>query len=163
MRRECQERFSRCQLKRKPLVNSPGMHHDTCVTYVPWCMSGSLTHSGGQNVPVISGAWAILRIWQEARGWRWFIWFQVYISWYIWQMVKFPGSIIWHGCRLYIWYAIWRGGLRQFGSLFGKNYSRSVRFAYMSFSGTFFRVCHDMHGFVSKKTFLFRLIRMLDM
>ena len=29
--------------KRKPLVSSLGMHHDTCVTPVPWCMSGSLT------------------------------------------------------------------------------------------------------------------------
>ena len=28
---------------RKPLVSDPGMHHGTCVTHVPWCMSGSLT------------------------------------------------------------------------------------------------------------------------
>ena len=93
---------------------------------------------------------AILRIWQEAHAWRCYIWFRVYISWYIWQMVKFPGSIIWHGCRLYIWCAIWRGDLRQFGSLFGKKYSRNERFAYLSFSGIFFRLCHDTHGFVSK-------------
>ena len=26
-----------------PLVSDLGMHHDTCVTHVPWCMSGSLT------------------------------------------------------------------------------------------------------------------------
>ena len=26
-------------------VGDPGMHHGTCVTHVPWCMSGSLTSS----------------------------------------------------------------------------------------------------------------------
>ena len=26
-----------------PRVRDPDMHHDTCVTHVPWCMSGSLT------------------------------------------------------------------------------------------------------------------------
>ena len=26
-----------------PRVNDPDMHHDTCVTHVPWCMTGSLT------------------------------------------------------------------------------------------------------------------------
>ena len=34
------------------------MHHGTCVTHVPWCMSGSLTRGGGENVPGISGAYA---------------------------------------------------------------------------------------------------------
>ena len=43
MRREC---FPRHQLQRKPLVSNPGMHHGTCVTHVPWCMSGSLTCGG---------------------------------------------------------------------------------------------------------------------
>ena len=51
MRRECQERFTRHQLQRKPLVSDPGMHQSTCVTHVPWCMSGSLTCGGGENVP----------------------------------------------------------------------------------------------------------------
>ena len=32
------------------------MHHGTCVTHVPWCMSGSLTGGGGENVPGIPGA-----------------------------------------------------------------------------------------------------------
>ena len=27
------------------LVSDPGMHHGTCITHVPWCMSGSLTSS----------------------------------------------------------------------------------------------------------------------
>ena len=58
------------RFKRKPLVSDPGMHHGTCVTHVPWCMSGSLTCSDGENVPGIPGACApaILRIWQEAHG-----------------------------------------------------------------------------------------------
>ena len=62
--------FRRGRLQRKPLVNDPGMHHGTCVTHVPWCMSGSLTRGGGENVPGIPGACApaILRIWQEAHG-----------------------------------------------------------------------------------------------
>ena len=58
MRPECRERFPRHLLQRKPLVNDPGMHHGTCVTHVPWCMSGSLTRGGGENVPGISGACA---------------------------------------------------------------------------------------------------------
>ena len=46
------------------------MHHGTCVTHVPWCMSGSLTCGDGENVPGIPGACApaILRIWQEAHA-----------------------------------------------------------------------------------------------
>ena len=36
----------------KPLVSDPGMHHGTCVTHVPWCMSESLTRGGGKTFPV---------------------------------------------------------------------------------------------------------------
>ena len=43
MRRECRERFLRHGLQKKPHVNDPGMLHGTCLTYVPWCMSGSQT------------------------------------------------------------------------------------------------------------------------
>ena len=43
--------FPATRLQRKQLVSDPGMHHGTCVTHVPWCMSGSLTRGGGQNVP----------------------------------------------------------------------------------------------------------------
>ena len=62
--------FPRHRLQRKPLVSNPGMHHGTCVTHVSWCMSGSLTRGGGENVPGIPGACALatLRIWQEAHG-----------------------------------------------------------------------------------------------
>ena len=41
----------------KPLVNDPGMHRGTCVTHMPWCMSGSLTRGGGENVPGIPDAY----------------------------------------------------------------------------------------------------------
>ena len=33
----------------KTLNSDPGMHHGTCVTHVPLCMSGSLTRGGGEN------------------------------------------------------------------------------------------------------------------
>ena len=56
MRRECRERFSRHWLERKPLVSDPGMHHGTCVSHVPWCMSGPLNCGGRENVPGIPGA-----------------------------------------------------------------------------------------------------------
>ena len=61
--------FPRRRFQRKPIVSDPGMHHGTCVTHVPWCMSGSLTCGNGENVPGIPGACApaILRIWQEAH------------------------------------------------------------------------------------------------
>ena len=35
------------RLQRKPLSSDTGMHHATCVTHVPWCMSGSLNRGGG--------------------------------------------------------------------------------------------------------------------
>ena len=43
-------------LQRKPSVSDPGMHHGTCVTHVPWCMSGLLTRGGGENGPSNPGA-----------------------------------------------------------------------------------------------------------
>ena len=54
----CRERFPRHRLQRKPLVCYPGMHHGMCVTHVPCWVSGSLTRSGGENVPGIPGACA---------------------------------------------------------------------------------------------------------
>ena len=67
MHRECRERFPRHRLHKKLLVSDPGMHHGTCVTHVPWCMSGSLTRGGGENVPGIPGACA-------TRSFRYLIW-----------------------------------------------------------------------------------------
>ena len=54
------------RFRRKPLVSNPSMHHGTCVTHVPWCMSGSLTCGDGENIPGIC-AHATLRIWQETH------------------------------------------------------------------------------------------------
>ena len=56
MRRECQKRFPRHRVQRKPIDSDPDMHHGTCVTHVPWCMSGLLTRGDGANVPGIPGA-----------------------------------------------------------------------------------------------------------
>ena len=79
MHREWRERFPRHRLKRKPLVSYLGMHvrdryltrrpwasYQIAATHVPWCMSGSLTRGGGENV---SGACATrnLRIWEEVH------------------------------------------------------------------------------------------------
>ena len=68
MHREWWERFPLHRLQRKPLVSDPGMHHGTCVTHVPWRMSGSLTRSGGENVPGIPGACATRNFMYLARG-----------------------------------------------------------------------------------------------
>ena len=68
MRREYRERFPRHPLQRKPLVSDPGMHHGTCGTHVLWCMSESLTRSGGENVPGIPGACATHNFTYLARG-----------------------------------------------------------------------------------------------
>ena len=59
------EHFPRHRLQRKPLVSDPGMHHGTCVTHMPWCMSGSLTRGVGKTFPGFPAHAhpAILRIW----------------------------------------------------------------------------------------------------
>ena len=68
MRRECRERFPRHRLQRKPPVSDPNMHHGTCFTYVPWCMAGSLTRGGGENVPGIPGTCTTRNFAYLARG-----------------------------------------------------------------------------------------------
>ena len=68
MRQECRERFRHRRLQRKPLVSDVHMHHGTCATHVPWCMLGSLTRGGGENVPGIPGACVTLNIMYLARG-----------------------------------------------------------------------------------------------
>ena len=71
MRRECRERFRRHRLQMKPLVSDPSMHHGTCVTHVPWCMSGSLTRGVRKNVPGIPGECVTHNFALIARGpWR---------------------------------------------------------------------------------------------
>ena len=34
----------------KETASDPSMHHGTCITHVPWCMSGSLTRGGEEDV-----------------------------------------------------------------------------------------------------------------
>ena len=48
--------FSPPPTSKEMLVSDPGMHHGTCVTHVPWCMLGSLSRGGGENVPGILSA-----------------------------------------------------------------------------------------------------------
>ena len=60
--------FPVTDFKGKQLVCDPGMHSGTCVTHVPWCMSGSLTRGGGENVPGIPGACATHNFTHLARG-----------------------------------------------------------------------------------------------
>ena len=54
--------------KRNGVVSDPGMHHGTCVMHVPWCMSGSLTCSGRENVPGIPSACATRNFTYLPRG-----------------------------------------------------------------------------------------------
>ena len=60
--------FPNHRMQWKPLVNDPGMHHGTCVTHVPWCMSRSLTRGGGENAPGIPGACATRNFTYLVRG-----------------------------------------------------------------------------------------------
>ena len=60
--------FFRHQLQRKPLVSDPSMHHGSCVTHVPWCMSGSLSRGDGENVAGLPGACATRNFTYLARG-----------------------------------------------------------------------------------------------
>ena len=55
----------------QPWVSDPVMHHGTCVTHVPWCMSGSLTRFllksiAGKTFPEHAQP-ANLRIWEETH------------------------------------------------------------------------------------------------
>ena len=56
--------FPTRRLQRKPLVSD----HGTCVMHVPWCMPGSLTCGGGENVPGFPGACAARNYTYLVRG-----------------------------------------------------------------------------------------------
>ena len=43
------ETFSLPQTLKRPLISNPSMHYGTCVSHVPWCMSGSLNRGGGET------------------------------------------------------------------------------------------------------------------
>ena len=59
--RECLERFPCHRHQRKALVSM-------LVTHVPWCMSGSLTRGGRENVPGFSGTCATRNFAYLVRG-----------------------------------------------------------------------------------------------
>ena len=59
--------FPRRRFERTLLVSDPVMHHGMCATHVPWCMSGSLTRGGGENVPGIPSACAFAILWSGKR------------------------------------------------------------------------------------------------
>ena len=67
-RRVCRERFPHHRLQRKWLVSDSGMYPGTCVTHVPWCMSGSLTSRSGENTPGILGACATRNVTYLVKG-----------------------------------------------------------------------------------------------
>ena len=91
MRRECRERFPRNRRQRKLWVSDPGMYHGTCVTHVPWCMSGSPTGGGGEKVPGIPGACANHYFTYLARG--------------PWNNI--PGRLFWYSQFPVIWSFNW--------------------------------------------------------
>ena len=41
----------RLRMQRKTRVSDPGTHHCTCVTHVPWCMSGLFPAVAGKTFP----------------------------------------------------------------------------------------------------------------
>ena len=96
----CQIRkhFPRHRLQRKPLDSDPGMHHGTCVTHVPWCMSGSLNRGGGENVPGIPGACVTRNFTYLARG----LWGKKIPC--RWSNTKVIGNITWSFESAYNWY-----------------------------------------------------------
>ena len=68
MQRECRKSFVRHRLQRNVVVSDPSIHHGTCVTHIPWCMSGSLTRGGRINVSGIPGACATRNFTYLERG-----------------------------------------------------------------------------------------------
>ena len=79
--------FPRCRIQRKPPVSDRGMHHGTCVTHMPWCMSGLLTCGGGENVPGIPSACATRNFTYLARGPLNTV--HVHLHVYVWQIWPF--------------------------------------------------------------------------
>ena len=89
--------FPATDIKGIPLVSDPGMHRDTCVTHVPWCMSGSLTRGGGEIVPGIPDASATRNFTYLVRGpfryqiedWTKCQTFRRLVSWFIDMILPF--------------------------------------------------------------------------
>ena len=92
-----------------PRVSDPDMHHGTCFTHVPWCMSGSLTSGfslksvAGENVPGIPGACATPNFTYLVRGpWWWYPMSPVTMKLASWQLWGSSASPILHDKNLTI-------------------------------------------------------------
>ena len=87
----------------RPRVSDPDMHHGTCVTHVPWCMSGSLTsgflwsRSRGKTFPAFPAHAqpATLRIWKEAHCALVHQYCQCHIFDYIYSFVVWLRYFLW--------------------------------------------------------------------
>ena len=64
--------FSPPPTSKEPLFSDPDMHDGTCITHVPWCMLGSLTSGGGENVHDIAGVCATCNFTYLAGGPLWY-------------------------------------------------------------------------------------------
>ena len=113
MRWEYRERFPCLRFQRKPLVSDPDLHHGTCVTHVPWRMSGSLTRGGGENVPGIPGACTTRNFTYLTRGPWGLVWYKqasrtgtrYYIPRYLRNVIKYtcPSSNTTFSTHVHIW------------------------------------------------------------
>ena len=103
--------FPRHRLQRKPLVSDFRTHHNMCVTHVPWCMSGSLTHNGWKNLPGIPGACAIRNIAYLVRS-PWEIGFNDIYT--VSHGIRWTSMI--KGVRKHIWCTIYYAKLPRCGT-----------------------------------------------
>ena len=78
------------------------MHHGTWVTHVQWCMSGSLTRGGGENVAGIPGPCATRNFTYLARG----PWDTPPCSWAPWPLTPrrpYPAACVPHRTSTRAW------------------------------------------------------------
>ena len=90
--------------KETAIVSDPSMHNGTCVTHVPWCMSGWLTRGGGEYIPGIPGACATRNFTYLARGpWH----HQVTISITELKVCKIFGPVSRTACQSCVSFCLW--------------------------------------------------------
>ena len=110
--------FPRRRFQSKSLVSDSDMHHGTCVTHVPWFMSGSLTRSDGENVPGACAP-AILRIWQEAHAlipilhdnvikWKYFPRYWPFVRRINWSPEYSPHKGLWRRALMFSLICAWK-------------------------------------------------------
>ena len=110
MHQECRKRFPRHRLQRKTLVSDPSMHHGTCVPHVSWCMSGSLTRCGEENVPGIPGACATCNFAHLASGKTPIVVVSLLLYWHtrLFSLKMTTKKTLWIGVSFSImWLQIW--------------------------------------------------------